>query len=317
MVDPAGQILSVNTIPLLPSDTTAIISAPFTLVVTDSAKPPATSEMTLTITILKKPPVINTYTASCPKINENCEVTVADATGGASPYYFKLGSFLTGAQPMGMTLKTGSSGAVLSGKPAKEGTYRFDTCVIDSLGAQDCKHATVMVGSTTVMSTGTHEQKTSVVSTTKGTSTTQSIQTEKFPSYTIRVSTDPGYHWILDLDDGMEETVTRHVGSKEIDLPAPDIKPNRINPGCYTGKLSCYEIGISIGMDSEWQENSFKEWLDYHERRNYRETPVRVEILMDGKVMDDSGECKYGSVINELNVYIDGKLESSYPIDWC
>jgi len=151
-----GKITS-DVIPLLPSGSLGRISSPFTIGVKDSANPPATSEMTLYITILKKPPEITPIHASCPTEKEYCEVLVATATGLTPPYYYYSGSFLAGTPPLGMTIWSGPSGAMLRGKPAKEGSYRFKVCVVDVVGIERCGFATVDVGGpaeTTGTSTG-------------------------------------------------------------------------------------------------------------------------------------------------------------------
>ncbi len=119
------------------------ISPPFTVRMEDASDPPRSATVELRITVTGKPPVIAVTDGRCPAAKKPCSVTLATAKGGSPPYYFTTGSFASGTPPMGMTL--GLKG-VLSGTPSRAGTYSFQICVVDAVGATDCESVSVVVG---------------------------------------------------------------------------------------------------------------------------------------------------------------------------
>jgi hypothetical protein len=133
-----GGVLS-GTAPLLPSGTTARITPPFTVVVTDSTG--AARELELRITIVNPAPIIATLQGVCVE-NADCNVRIATANGGTPPYYFRLGSFRDGAPPFGIGV--GLDGSV-TGKSKRAGTYTFEVCVVDLVGGSSCNPATLTV----------------------------------------------------------------------------------------------------------------------------------------------------------------------------
>jgi len=119
------------------------ITTPFTVRMSDASQPPQSVSFDLRITILAKSPVIAVSSGTCPQAGKACSVTVASATGGTPPYYYKSDSFANGSPPLGMIVNLKG---VLTGKPARAGTYTFGVCVVDLVGASDCAATKVAVG---------------------------------------------------------------------------------------------------------------------------------------------------------------------------
>jgi hypothetical protein len=69
---------------------------------------------------------------------------VEGVTGGTAPYHYAVGTFADGAPPFGMTVDV-ISGSV-HGTPTVAGTYLFEVCVIDLVGASVCQPTTITVG---------------------------------------------------------------------------------------------------------------------------------------------------------------------------
>lgn len=119
------------------------IVGPFTVAITDSSAPPQSVTLDLWITIVQKPPTITVVDGNCPHEKQPCTVTVATAKGGTPPYRFGYGP--NGFSPLGMFWNM-RGGGILTGKPAKAGTYTFDVCVVDLVGASSCASTTITVG---------------------------------------------------------------------------------------------------------------------------------------------------------------------------
>lgn len=136
----------------LPSGSSMSISAPVTVVIKDSAAPPASANLTFRITTVQAPPTFTVGTGKC-TINTACTVTVgSNATGGTSPYYFSSDTFANGLPPLGMVV--GLDGA-LTGTPSVAGTYSFGVCVTDLVGNTSCKQASVTVSQGFTLTTAT------------------------------------------------------------------------------------------------------------------------------------------------------------------
>jgi hypothetical protein len=119
------------------------ITTPFTVRMSDASQPPQSVTAELRITIVARSPTIALSSGQCPKAGKACSVTVASATGGTPPYYFTNGSFGSGTPPLGMIVNLKGQ---LTGTPARDGSYRFEVCVVDLVGAMDCGTTTVVVG---------------------------------------------------------------------------------------------------------------------------------------------------------------------------
>ena len=117
------------------------ITAPFTVDMSDSSQPVQSVSFDLRITIIARPPVIAVADGKCPQVRKPCSITIATATGGTRPYYF-IGEFGYGSKPLGMFIQLNG---VLSGSPATAGSYTFDVCVVDLVGAENCAATTVVV----------------------------------------------------------------------------------------------------------------------------------------------------------------------------
>jgi len=133
-----------GTAPLLPTGT-PLSTGLLTVTLTSSDVPPRTANFTLTVTVVEPGPTLNpVQNNTCPLTSPptSCSVQVATATGGESPYYFTLGSLAYGAPPLGMVMDLNGK---LSGTPTVAGTYPFQVCVVDLVGAEACGQATVTV----------------------------------------------------------------------------------------------------------------------------------------------------------------------------
>jgi hypothetical protein len=141
-------ILSGST--TLPSGTTMRITPPFTVTMSDHSVPPVSKDMNLFITVVQPDPVIAPSNGTCEQ-NKSCNITIATASGGTPPYYFTSDSFATGTPPLGTVVSTGASlvNGILTGTPTTTGTYPFGVCVVDQVGAEDCKTVSVTVNAPT------------------------------------------------------------------------------------------------------------------------------------------------------------------------
>jgi plastocyanin len=110
--------------------------------------PPKALIRTVSISDSKLPPVIHIISGGECKVDERCEIKIATATGGSSPYHFELDTFANGAPPLGMVVKTGKDlqSAYLSGTPSREGEYKFGVCAVDTATKSSCDQVTITVG---------------------------------------------------------------------------------------------------------------------------------------------------------------------------
>ena len=146
---PVGYSLVPNTCQitgtgaLLGGGTTRTISAPFTITLTDSATPKASVGLTLYLTTVMPAPVLITAQAVC-IVGIPCDApVVTGATGGTPPYYYSPDSFFLGSAPpvWGIVDISGH----LRGTPTAEGTFTFNVCVVDLVGAKTCGPTSVKV----------------------------------------------------------------------------------------------------------------------------------------------------------------------------
>lgn len=126
---------------ILSSGTTRTISIPFTITVTDSAVPPASVNVTFTITTYVPEPAIAMIPAVCVVLTP-CDVPVATVTGGTAPYYFVSNQFAGGLPPQGMIVDINGR---LTGTPRQQGIFTFGVCAVDSVARQSCQTTTVTV----------------------------------------------------------------------------------------------------------------------------------------------------------------------------
>ena len=126
---------------ILSSGTTRTISAPFTITVTDSAVPPASVNVTLTITTYVPEPVITMIPAVCVALTP-CNVLVATATDGTPPYQFVSSQFAGGLPPLGMIVDINGR---LTGTTRQQGIFTFGVCAVDTVARQSCQTTTVTV----------------------------------------------------------------------------------------------------------------------------------------------------------------------------
>lgn len=126
---------------ILSSGTTRTISPPFTITVTDSAVPPATANVTLTITTYVPEPVIAMIPAICVALVP-CNVLVATASGGTPPYQFVSSQFAGGLPPLGMIVDINGR---LTGTTRQQGIFTFGVCAVDTVAQQSCQTTTVTV----------------------------------------------------------------------------------------------------------------------------------------------------------------------------
>ena len=118
------------------------ISPPFTLVVSDSSKPPKSREMELRIEIIPKPPQLEVEDVEC-KVGTECNVRIAsNVIGGTPPYHFAGYSSGKGLYPLDLMLWADGT---LKGTPSKAGTFAMQACVIDLIGWEDCKDFNIYV----------------------------------------------------------------------------------------------------------------------------------------------------------------------------
>jgi hypothetical protein len=126
---------------ILGSGITRTISAPFTITVTDSAVPPASVNVTFTITTYVPEPVITMIPAVCAAL-VLCNVQVATATSGTPPYHFVSTQFAGGLPPLGMSVDINGR---LIGIASAQGIFTFGVCAVDSVARQSCQATTVTV----------------------------------------------------------------------------------------------------------------------------------------------------------------------------
>jgi hypothetical protein len=142
---------------VLKGGTTKRISAPLTVIVSDSTKPKSSSaSIQLTLTTIEVPPAITTQSVVC-VVDQPCNQTVATASGGTPPYTFENDTTSGGSLlPLGLFMTTthslagGNSSGVITGT-AKTATsasgIEVGVCVKDLTGILQCATANLVVES--------------------------------------------------------------------------------------------------------------------------------------------------------------------------
>jgi len=151
-----------GTAPVLSEGTTLSMTS-LSVTLTSSDVPPRTANITLTITVIAVGPVLHPTPTTCDLYNPPTEVvvSVAWAEGGQQPLYFTQGSFAYGAPPLGMIIDLNGN---LVGTPAATGTYSFQVCVVDLVGAESCGQTSVTVNQpTTQPEAGTYTESCTVI----------------------------------------------------------------------------------------------------------------------------------------------------------
>ncbi len=128
--------------PILAAGSTRSVLPSFIVSVTDSANPPRTQDVSMTIQIVESAPQLIPIANNQCTVNQFCTVQVATAQGGVPPYSFYPDTFREGFPPLGMIL---DSNGVLTGTPRKIGTYNFGACVKDTVSASTCGKTSVEV----------------------------------------------------------------------------------------------------------------------------------------------------------------------------
>ncbi len=128
---------------VLEGGTTLRISPPFTIVVTDSATPPVSVEVTQYLTTDIPAPTI---TGSSGSGTEGSVIKLPAPTvaGGSPPYHFKFDTFLNGTPPLGASVDL-FTGAVTVPATAKVGDYSFGVCAVDVGGRSSCAQDQVTI----------------------------------------------------------------------------------------------------------------------------------------------------------------------------
>lgn len=141
-----------GTAPLLGAGTTMSISAPFTVTLTDSAVPPVSVNLVaLRVTAVAPNPTLIPVAGEM-TVNVSGSTQVAAAIGGTPPFYFAHDSFAYGAHPLGTILDVNGN---LTGTPSQTGVFNFSVCVIDLVGAQDCRMTSVTVNPAVTLTVAT------------------------------------------------------------------------------------------------------------------------------------------------------------------
>jgi len=127
------------------------ISPPFTVVVSDSSKPPQLREMELRIEIIPKPPQLEVEDVEC-EVGVECNVNFAsNVAGGTPPYHFVGYASDQGQYPL--DLMVGLDGT-LEGIPSIAGDFALQVCVVDLIGWSDCKDVNIQVSEGTTTCSG-------------------------------------------------------------------------------------------------------------------------------------------------------------------
>lgn len=137
-VDPFG--LSVSGLvagigPGLAPGTTRALFGPYDLIVTDSAQPPASSCVTIYITVTQPPPTVTLGTI--PPLEEGipADFQLVTASGGTGQFFFTLET-AGGFPPLGLILDPDGR---LVGTPSVSGGFSFSVCAVDLTGAKTCQ----------------------------------------------------------------------------------------------------------------------------------------------------------------------------------
>ncbi|HIH20412.1 TPA: DUF4198 domain-containing protein [Candidatus Micrarchaeota archaeon] len=118
------------------------ISPPFTIVVSDSSKPPQSREMELRIEIMPEPPKLEVQDAEC-EVGTQCNVRISsNVIGGTPPYHYVGYSSDKGQYPLDLVLWADGT---LRGTPSTAGTFAMQACVIDLIGWEDCQDFSIYV----------------------------------------------------------------------------------------------------------------------------------------------------------------------------
>ena len=124
----------------LPEGTSKSDSPPFTVIVKDSAGNEAQASFTISL-VEKNTVQIITTPAAC-TVNQDCDESIATATGGTPPYSFQSDTFMEGAPPFGTIVDVNGH---LTGKPSREGVSTIGVCVKDTIGNQRCGKAVITI----------------------------------------------------------------------------------------------------------------------------------------------------------------------------
>lgn len=137
----ANGIIS-GTAPALQPGSTASVSSPFTVTVTDGAG--AHADRALTFTILAPRPRLIPITGGVMTQFMYGAVPVATGAGGVPPLHFAHDSFAYGPHPLGTVM---DENGILKGTPgvAQDHYFNFKVCVIDSIGMKDCGFTDITV----------------------------------------------------------------------------------------------------------------------------------------------------------------------------
>lgn len=174
-LDPPFTLLSncrliYNGRPIVVGDSPAYHSFPFSVTITDASHPRKSAVVgNVRITVLHTPPTIRTQNATCPGPGLPCPIQqIATASGGVAPYTFDKGFGTVGTGlPFGFQVLTYNDGTIhgyfgdLEGtrgmlrlhlsrgfpNSPQSGTYTFQVCVTDSIGASACGWSRVTVKS--------------------------------------------------------------------------------------------------------------------------------------------------------------------------
>jgi hypothetical protein len=130
-----------GTPPLLGLSTSMTVSAPFTVTLTDSADPPQTRDLQLSVTVVKAPPTVSLLTFTAPVEGELYSQQLIQGSGGSGPYYYTLET-AGGFPPLGLAL---SPDGFLSGTPSSSGTSDFSVCAVDQVGSSTCQNISMTV----------------------------------------------------------------------------------------------------------------------------------------------------------------------------
>ncbi|MBN1923149.1 MAG: hypothetical protein JW791_00090 [Nanoarchaeota archaeon] len=127
-----------GTITLNPG-TSKLITPPFNVVVIDEFGNELTFPVSLTIT--SEAPLVYGNYFEC-VVGQSCSERLVEASGGTTPYTYRLGSLTYGAMPPGTSV--GVDG-YLTGTPTTEGEYSFEVCVIDVENIISCGYPSINV----------------------------------------------------------------------------------------------------------------------------------------------------------------------------
>ena len=117
------------------------VSPPFTVLVQDSASPPASTSFKISIMTRAQAPTLLPQIGQCTEKTQ-CTTKIAGATGGNPPYHYQSGSFAGGTPPLGMIIDLNGD---LTGKAPAAGRYTFGVCVVDSIGDSDCGQSSAII----------------------------------------------------------------------------------------------------------------------------------------------------------------------------